>query len=70
MGVDADGNRAVLVDKDYAAGGGHLILGNSATLSLPTSRPQPISPRPADEIENDARKKRLLAHLTDPVTAI
>lgn len=66
-GIDVDGNEVVLVDEDYAARGGDLILGNSATLSFPTRRPQPL-PKPTtppEEVDDYVKRGELRKHLQD-----
>lgn len=63
-GIDVNGNEVLLVDKSYE--NGHLTLGNTATILLPTKRPAPIPPPPgptAEEIEDDVKRLQLLDHL-------
>lgn len=43
-GIDVDGNETVLFERDYASG--HIVLGNSAWLTLPSRRPAPLPPPP------------------------
>ena len=66
-GIDVDGHRLVLVDKEYESG--HLTLTDDCNIDLWTLRPQPPPPplpplgRPAEEIEEDAKFKEFNEHL-------
>lgn len=63
-GIDTEGNQLPLVDQGYE--GGHLTLGNTATLRFPTKRPPTPPPPPAPpigEVEDKVKKAKLLEHL-------
>ncbi|PTQ91467.1 hypothetical protein C8R30_13211 [Nitrosomonas nitrosa] len=67
-GIDENGLPTKLVDKNYEAEGGHLVLGNSDSIRLWTFRPltpppSPPPPRPFEEIEDDAKINELIGHL-------
>jgi len=67
IGTDVNGATEVLIDQNY--GGGHLIITDEgATIALPIRRPPPPpapAGRPAEEIEDEVSRTRLLAHLKD-----
>jgi hypothetical protein len=67
-GIDVNGLPIVLVDKSYEFG--HLTLTNDVSILLPTKRPPSPPPpppptRPAEEIEDEVNRTRLLAHLKE-----
>jgi hypothetical protein len=69
--VDVNGYDAVLLDFDYRARGGDLLIALPSSIALPLSpahivypsAPPPPAPRPIEEIEDEAKVNELIDHI-------